>query len=76
MYELTQESAEKEWKKVITEMKPNGVVILHGIFHIRTVNRNKEQIPQFNEEIKKSIEDGCAVAVSDASVKDGRMSRC
>ena len=75
-YELTQESVEKEQKKVITEIKPNGVVILYGIFYVRKVNRNKEWIPQFNKEIKKSIEDRCAVAASDASVKDGKMGRC
>ena len=49
---------------------------MHGIFHVRTVNRNEEWIPQFNKEIKKSIEDGYVVAVSDALVKDGRMGRC
>ena len=56
-------------------MKPNSVVILHRIFHVRTKNRNEEWIPQFNEEIKKSIEDGCAVVASDTSVKDKRMGR-
>ena len=72
-YAITHDSVEIEQKKIIAEMKPNGAVIIQGIFHVRNENRKEEWIPPFNEKIKKSIEGGKAVAVINASVKDGKM---
>ena len=39
MYEIMHDSVETEQKKIIAEMKPNGAVIIYGIFHIRNENR-------------------------------------
>ena len=57
-------------------MKLNGSVKIYRIKHMRTENPQGEQIPQFREDIKRSIRDRNLVIATDALVKDGRISRC
>ena len=54
-------------------MKPNGVVITHGIIQVRSEIARNEWVQPFGERIKTSIEERKAVAATDASVKDGKM---
>ena len=61
---------------ILSEIKSNGVVIIYDIFYARRDNDRKEQANPFNEIIVKSIEEGNAVAATDASVKDGKMGGC
>ena len=73
IYSITNEIAEIEQKKIIAEMKPNGVIIIYGTFHISNTSMNEEQYPPFNDKVKRNIEEGKAVAAIDASVKNGKM---
>jgi uridine kinase len=36
------EIVETEWKKINAEMKPNGVIIIYGIFHVSNTSMNEE----------------------------------
>ena len=54
-------------------MKPSGVFINYGTFHVRDEGIKNDWNPVFNESITISIENEMAVAATDASTKDGRM---
>ena len=51
-------------------MKPNGAMIVCGIFYAN-VRDNKLRYYLFNKEITKSIEDSLVVSATDASIKEG-----
>ena len=54
-------------------MKPSGVFITYGMFHVRDEGIQNDWSPVFNETMTTSIENEMAVAVTDVSTKDGRM---
>ena len=56
-------------------MKPNGVVVIHSIFHTSNSSSNKEYYPPFNEEITKTIEERKAVVATDKAVKNEQIGR-
>ena len=60
----------------IAEIKPNGVVITHGIIQVQTEISSQEWVQPFGEDIAASIEEMKAFAATDASVKDGKMGDC
>jgi len=72
-YKVTCDVPEVQWKKVIAEKKPNKAFEVYGIFHVNMENSAVDYFP-FNEEITRSIEQGKAVAATDASVKSDKMS--
>ena len=72
-YSITHEIVKTEQKKIITEMKPNRAILIYGTFHISNMSMNEEQYLSFNDEVKRNIEEGKAVAVTDASIKNGKM---
>ena len=65
-----------EWRKSISEMKPNRSIIIHNMLPISINEVNKEINIPFNEELTLSIMQRKAVAASDASVKDFSMGGC
>ena len=60
----------------IAEIKPNGVVITHGIIQVRNEISTNEWVQPFGEEIVTKIEEMKAFAATDALVKDGEMGGC
>lgn len=59
-----------EWRKSITEMKPNKSLAMHDMFSIACdVNINNINVP-FNNEITESMIQGKAAAAIDASAKE------
>ena len=54
-------------------MKPNRAMIIYGTFHISNISMNEEWYPLFNDEVKRNIKEGKAVAATNASVKNGQM---
>ena len=41
-YKLVNDIMDIEWKKIIVEIKLNGVIIIYGIFHMNDMSRNEE----------------------------------
>ena len=65
-----------EWKKVIAEMKPSRAMIIHSIFYAAIEESQIDYVMPFGEEITKRIEEGRAIAATDASVKNNEMGGC
>ena len=63
----------EKWRISISEMNPNGSLIIYNIFPIQCKISNQEINILFNDQITESIRRGIAVAVIDTSVTDYHM---
>ena len=68
IYEKIEGEIMKEWKKIIAELKPNGVLEVYGVFHTHQEQRETHYFP-FDERMTESMQRGDAVAVTDEILK-------
>ena len=72
-YERIYQIEEQELRKTVAEMKPNKSMVIHCMFPPQHGESNINYDVPFNEQVTKSIEEGIAVAATDASVKEHCM---
>ena len=72
IYKKIDDEITTEWKNMIAELKPNGGLEVYGVFHVHQEEREIQYHP-FDEIITRSIQEGKAVAATDASVKEETM---
>ena len=56
MHELANDIVKTEQKKTNTEMKPNEVIIIYGIFYASQILANEDWYPNLSAEIRYHIE--------------------
>ena len=75
IYQEVEQQEGLNFRKTIAEMKPNSSFVIHEIFGLDYGESAEVQVP-FNDQITRSIEQGMAVAATDASVKGYGMGGC